>query len=155
MYSYMCWQFCCQSAQLAEVKSFRSIFCLLCPTTHVFLHLQQYGKTCDLLINLFKTKFWLYISKHSTQIMFTHCKCKKIVRVLFGLHQSNLEHNSSNILATYFACFFCFLARCIIVCLVNEVLVTEDLASFICCWRLFDVQGFEHCWIYCEALMDL
>lgn len=42
-----------------------------------FLHLHQYGKICDLLINLLQTRFWVCISKHSTQMMFTHCKCKK------------------------------------------------------------------------------
>lgn len=51
------------------------------------------------------------------------------VHVLFSLHQGNSEQTSSNVLGNIFA----LLAMYVIVCLVNEVLVTEDLASAISC----------------------
>lgn len=47
-----------------------------------FLHLHQYSRIFDLLIDLLQRRFWLYISKYSTQMMFTHCKCERTLYIL-------------------------------------------------------------------------
>lgn len=56
-------------------KIFRNSFCLLWTLTSCICI------NTGLLIDLLQTKFWLYISKPSTQMMFTHCKRKKTLYV--------------------------------------------------------------------------
>lgn len=76
---------------IGQNQDLQEFFYLLVSQNSDFLHLHQCDKFCDLLVNL-QIEFWLRISKHSTQMMFTCCKCRKNLCMFSSVYVSLIQN---------------------------------------------------------------